>query len=108
MAGTYAVDRAKVMHDTIARFIIPAPDPIKPRVTVPEGQTPLDDNLGHRLLDVIREGERARDSGASSPYHGHSLEHCLHATGWVKRDLRIALDKALAASPARAALGDKQ
>ena len=85
---------ADKLIEAIRQFIIPTPDPIKPRVTVPEGQTPLDDNLGHRLLDVIREGERARDSGASSPYHGHSLEHCLHATGWVKRDLRIALDKA--------------
>jgi hypothetical protein len=62
-------------------------------VRVPEGQTPLDRGLTHRLLDVIKEGEKARDTGASNPYHGHSLEHCLHATGWVQRDLRIALDK---------------
>ncbi len=59
---------------------------------MPEGQTPLDDKLGHRLIDVLREGAAARDSGAGSPYHGHSLEHCLHAAGWVSRDLRIALD----------------
>lgn len=59
---------------------------------VPVGQTPLDDKLSHRLLDVLREGATARDSGAGSPYHGHSLEHCLHAAGWVSRDLRIALD----------------
>lgn len=64
------------------------------KIAVPEGQTPLDEKLRHRLLDVIREGEAARDSGAGSPYHGHSLEHCLHATGWVSRDLRLALDKA--------------
>ena len=65
-----------------------------PRYPVPEGQTPLDDNLKHRYLDVIREGADAFDSGEGSPYHGYSLEHCLHATGWVKRDLRVALDKA--------------
>lgn len=64
------------------------------RVRVPEGQTPLNDALGHRLLDVFNEGMAARDSAAGSPYHGHSLEHCLHASGWVQRDLRIALDKA--------------
>lgn len=67
------------------------------RVRVPDGQTPLDDRLGHRYLDIIKEGSDARDSGAGSPYHGHSLEHCLHATGWVQRDLRIALDRALSA-----------
>lgn len=66
----------------------------KGRVKVPEGQTPLDDNLGHRLLDVIAEGQKARETGTYSPYHGHSLEHCLHATGWVQRDLRMALDAA--------------
>ena len=64
--------------------------------TVPAGQTPLDDKLNHRFLDVIREGEAARDAGTASPYHGHSLEHCLHATGWVSRDLRLALDEACA------------
>lgn len=64
--------------------------------TVPAGQTPLDDKLNHRFLDVIREGEAARDAGTASPYHGHSLEHCLHATGWVSRDLRLALDEARA------------
>lgn len=55
---------------------------------------PLDKNLDHPLLDIIREGERARDSGGSSPYPGGSLEHCLHATGWVSRDLQLALQKA--------------
>ena len=59
---------------------------------VPDGQTPLDDRLNHPLLDVINEGEKARETGNSSPYHGHSLEHCLHAIGWVYRDLRLALD----------------
>lgn len=73
--------------------------PTIPRIKVPEGQTPLDDNLGHRLLDVIREGEKSRDSGAASPYHGHSLEHCLHAHGWVQRDLRIDLDRLKEGSP---------
>ena len=64
--------------------------------TIPAGQTPLDDKLNHRFLDVIQEGEAARDAGTASPYHGHSLEHCLHATGWVMRDLRLALDEARA------------
>lgn len=63
------------------------------RVSVPDSQTPLNDDLGHRLLDVLKEGQDARDNGTPNPYHGHSLEHCLHAFGWVLRDLRIALDK---------------
>ena len=66
------------------------------RCKVPVGQTPLDDNLHHRLLDVIKEGQQCRDDGTGSPYHGRSLEHCLHATGWVQRDLRLALDEAKA------------
>lgn len=61
---------------------------------VAKGQTPLDAGLRHPLLDVINEGSKARDTGATSPYHGHSLEHCLHATGWVQRDLRLALNDA--------------
>ncbi len=69
------------------------------RIRVPVGQTPLTDKLGHRYLDVIREGEKARDEGKGSPYHGHSLEHCLHATGWVQRDLRLALDATKSATP---------
>ena len=60
------------------------------RVKVPEGQTPLNDKLGHRLLDVFNEGIKARDAGTGSPYHGHSLEGCIHAAGWVQRDLRLA------------------
>ena len=68
--------------------------------TVPDGQTPLDDKLNHRLLDVIREGEAARDAGTGSPYHGHSLEHCLHATGWVAQDLRLALNESQARAEA--------
>lgn len=78
----------------------------KGRVKVPEGQTPLDDNLWHRLLDVINEGQKSRETGAHSPYHGHSLEHCLHATGWVQRDLRMALDAARAHGGSDA-LGEK-
>lgn len=68
--------------------------------TVPGGQTPLDDKLNNRLLDVIREGEAARDAGTGSPYHGHSLEHCLHATGWVSRDLCLALNESHARAEA--------
>lgn len=68
----------------------------RPRFPVPDGQTPLDDNLDHKYLEVIREGEAAFDNKAQSPYHGHSLECFLHATGWVQRDLRVALDKAQA------------
>lgn len=54
-------------------------------------ETPLDAKLGHCLLDVYAEGQRARDTGAVSPYGGQSLEHCLHAAGWVSRDLALAL-----------------
>jgi len=63
---------------------------------VPEGQTPLDEKLRHRYLDVIKDGELSRDSGKGNPYSGQSLEHCLHSTGWLIRDLRLALDAALA------------
>lgn len=75
-------------------------EPVTRRVSVPEGQTPLDDKLEHRYLNVIKEGATARDTGSGSPYHGHSLEHCLHAAGWVQRDLRLALDKARAPADA--------
>lgn len=76
---------------------------------IPAGQTPLDDKLNHRFLDVIREGEAARDAGTASPYYGQSLEHCLHATGWVSRDLRLALDEARArAEKAEANLADSR
>lgn len=71
-------------------------EPYRVAPEVPEGQTPLDRNLKHRLLDVIDEGKKARDTGDGSPYHGHSLEHCLHSTGRVYRDLQIALDAARA------------
>lgn len=62
-----------------------------PSITVPPGQTPLNDDLTHPILDVIDEGIKARDESKSSPYHGHSLEHCLHAVGWVQRDLQLTL-----------------
>lgn len=81
---------------TLTSRAIPAAPDVgeEKRVKVPGGQTPLDDNLSHRYLAVLDEGSKARDSGEGSPYHGHSLEHCLHATGWVSRDLRLALNKA--------------
>lgn len=62
-----------------------------PSITVPPGQTPLDDDLTHPILDVINQGIKARTELKSSPYHGHSLEHCLHAVGWVQRDMQLAL-----------------
>ena len=62
------------------------------RCKVPIGQTPLNDKLSHPMLDVFNEGSVARDQGTVSPYHGHSLEHLIHAAGWVQRDLRLALD----------------
>lgn len=74
------------------------------RCKVPEGQTPLNDDLGHRYLDVFNEGMKAREDEASSPYHGHSLEHCLHSAGWVQRDLRLALDAAKGEKPEAPAL----
>ncbi len=71
----------------------PAPAVFAP---VPDNQTPLDSNGSHRYLHVFKQGLEARDTGTHSPYHGASLEHCLHASGWVQRDLRLALDKAQA------------
>lgn len=56
-------------------------------IVVPRGQTPLEGDLDHHFLRVFKEGMQARKSGASSPYHGHSLEHCLHGAGWVQQDL---------------------
>lgn len=44
-----------------------------------------------RITRLIREGEQARRTGHPNPYHGQSVEHALHATGWVKEDLRLAL-----------------
>lgn len=64
-------------------------------IKVPDGQTPLNADLNHPLLNVFKEGEAARNNGTTSPYHGHSLEHCIHAAGWVGRDLRLALDASL-------------
>ena len=85
----------RAWQSSASRALPAAPDAgDEKRVKVPEGQTPLDDNLNHRYLAVLDEGSKARDSGEGSPYHGHSLEHCLHATGWVSRDLRLALNKA--------------
>lgn len=77
----------------VAGQIVPvSTTPTSGRIKVPEGQTPLNDDLKHRLLDVFSEGMKARKTGTSSPYHGHSLEHCLYASGWVQQDLRMALD----------------
>lgn len=51
-----------------------------------------DDNA-KMIMDIINEGEKARDSGAASPYRGNTLAHMLHATGWVLRDLSLALER---------------
>jgi hypothetical protein len=59
----------------------------------PMAYIPLDGKLSHPLLDVFNAGSNARETGASSGYPGNSLEHCIHAAGWVQRDLRLALDK---------------
>lgn len=106
----YAVDTArqarKDFFDNAALTPVPQPEAATPtapasgRVKVPDGQTPLNDKLSHPLLDVFNEGIAARDNGTGSPYHGHSLEHCLHAAGWVQRDLRLALDATKVATPA--------
>lgn len=76
-----------------------------PERAVPAGQTPLDGFLKHPLLDAFNAGVKARVEGAGSPYHGNSLEHCLHAAGWVQQDLRMALDKAREQSEKRELLG---
>lgn len=60
----------------------------------PMAYTPLNEKLGHPLLDVFNAGCTARDAGrGTSGYPGNSLEHVIHAAGWVQRDLRLALDK---------------
>ncbi|MFU0504171.1 hypothetical protein [Pseudaminobacter sp. NGMCC 1.201702] len=96
----YRIDANKLRE--FARSALVEGGEVTGRFKVPEGQTPLNDKLDHPLLDAVRAGEKARDEGTSSPYHGHSLEHCLHAIGWVSRDLRLVLDKAKAATPAPA------
>lgn len=60
--------------------------------------TPLDPDMSHPVIKVILEGIAARDSGANSPYPGNTLEHSLHAFGWVQRDLRLAWDACKARS----------
>lgn len=54
--------------------------------------TPLDRDLSHPVIKVIQEGVDARENGTNSPYPGNTLEHSLHAFGWVQRDLRLAFD----------------
>jgi hypothetical protein len=90
------VGRASDLDEPVALYReLPPPQPHSVgRAKVPEGQIPLNDDLKHRLLDVFNEGIEARKTGTRSPYHGHSLEHCLHASGWVQQDLRMALDVA--------------
>jgi hypothetical protein len=73
-----------------------AADIIGYRITedhAPMTYTPLNEKLGHPLLDVFNAGEKARETGGTSGYPGNSLEYIVHAAGWVQRDLRLALDK---------------
>jgi hypothetical protein len=51
-------------------------------------------NGTHWVLEIFKDGERARDTGEACPWPGGTLEQALHAAGWVSRDLHIALDKA--------------
>jgi hypothetical protein len=44
-----------------------------------------------QIFAWLKEGENARDTCQGSPYSGQSLAHQLHAYGWVKRDLQLAL-----------------
>jgi hypothetical protein len=46
------------------------------------------------IFKILREGEERRRTGAPSPYSGADLRHSLHAYGWVREDLRLALIKA--------------
>lgn len=96
----------KLETEQLYRMILKylAPDTPRASHTVPPDQTPLDEKLTHPLLDVFNAGRRARDLGTTpSPYHGHSLEHCLHSAGWVSRDLRLALDRRVELEKALAA-----
>lgn len=81
-------------------WVMIAQTPPARKIAVPAGQTPLEDlpgkPLSHPLVDVFSEGQAAFRNGGSSPYHGHSLEHIVHAWGWVSADLRAALDEAKA------------
>lgn len=51
-------------------------------------------NGTHWVLEVFKDGERARETGDACPWPGGTLENALHAAGWVSRDLRITLDQA--------------
>lgn len=71
-----------------------SPDPVPQK-----GVLAKDNPEYQRLTGLIREGEQARIDGTPCPYDGQSIEHALHATGWVNKDLRLALD-ATKANPA--------
>lgn len=45
-------------------------------------------------LTVLKEGQESRRTGKPSPYDGQSVQHQLHAYGWVCEDLRLALIEA--------------
>lgn len=43
------------------------------------------------VAHLIDEGARARRDGTPNPYRGNTIEHMLHARGWLTEDLRLAL-----------------
>lgn len=51
--------------------------------------------LEYRVMaHILNEGSEARREGTNNPYKVNSIEHLLHAEGWLKEDLRLALIKA--------------
>lgn len=49
---------------------------------------------GDEIFAALKQGEKSFDHATPSPYSGGSIEHQIHAYGWVKRDLQIGLCKA--------------
>jgi len=48
--------------------------------------------LEYRVVaHLLNEGSEARRHGTHNPHKGNSIEHLLHAEGWLKEDLRLAL-----------------
>lgn len=46
------------------------------------------------ILDLMKAGEHARDTGQSNPHKPNTLWAMLHVSGWLKRDLQLALCRA--------------
>ncbi len=47
-----------------------------------------------QLDEWLKEGALARDTGSKSPGEINTIRHFMNITGWVKRDLQLALCRA--------------